>query len=329
MTLPGFMTESKTDGNPDSALCRIRSGWPGAQKTINSDIRRFEGLELLVVLAIFPLGATYAAVQDLTQRIQTHVPVVAHAIPPINGTWLPVLFGSVVEFIQLGAAFLVWYLLARSGEGLESINLGGRRLRMDLAYLLPVFVIVQWLPQLIGSHILNATGLQGYFLIPSPQFLSLSALTTEQIVASVVAGILEEIVILGYLVRRLEQRGFNGIAVVAIDVAVRVSYHLYYGWNVIPIACWALVSVLVYLRVRRLLPFILCHIAWDAVIPFRAFYHTTYQALQLSGLVVGIVFTLLWGRWRADAPRSGGRTSREWTLGTLRGQRQQSPDAGQ
>jgi hypothetical protein len=83
---------------------------------------------------------------------------------------------------------------------------------------------------------------------------------------------LEEIVVLGYLVRRLEQRGHGLVAIVAIAVAVRVSYHLYYGWNAIPILLWALASVLVYLRVRRLLPFIICHIAWDVAIPLQAFY---------------------------------------------------------
>ena len=44
---------------------------------------------------------------------------------------------------------------------------------------------------------------------------------------------------------------------------VRISYHLYYGWGVLPILAWALASVLVYRRYRRLWPFIVVHALWD------------------------------------------------------------------
>jgi hypothetical protein len=183
---------------------------------------------------------------------------------------------------------------------------------MDLALLLPVFVVVQWIPQTLGSHVLLWFHLQGFYLYPTPVQLPLAALTAAQLGVSISAGIVEEIVVLGYLVRRLEQRGFTVGAVVAIDVAVRVSYHLYYGWNAVPIALWALVTVLVYLRIRRLLPFILCHIAWDAAIPFRAFYPGLYHVLWITALLVTLVLMLMWGRWRPTlvdetekAPRVG------------------------
>jgi membrane protease YdiL (CAAX protease family) len=249
---------------------------------------------------LFPLGSAYQGIVDLIERVQSGVPVASHDIPPVNGSWLPVLLAIIRQLPVLAVAALVCYLLSRSGEGLRAINLGRTRIRTDLALLLAVFVVVQWIPQWFGAHLLAWTHTQGFFLLPSPVPLSRSALTVAQVAFSLTAGIVEEVVVLGYLVRRLEQRGFNVIAVVAIDVAVRISYHLYYGWNVIPIALWALVSVLIYLRVRRLLPFILCHVAWDAAIPFRAFYPGTYTTMWLVALTITLVLMLAWGTWSPD-----------------------------
>ena len=48
---------------------------------------------------------------------------------------------------------------------------------------------------------------------------------------AVTAGVVEEIVVLGFLVRRLEQGGHSPAVVVTVAVVVRISYHLYYGWG--------------------------------------------------------------------------------------------------
>ena len=80
---------------------------------------------------------------------------------------------------------------------------------------------------------------------PSPPTGGLPAYYSVAYVAmAIVAGVVEEIVVLGYLVRRLEQLGLQPVCVVVIAVAVRGSYHLYYGWGVLPIVVWATVSVL-------------------------------------------------------------------------------------
>jgi len=214
----------------------------------------------------------------------------------VRGPWVWVALDASARLAQLAAAALVCYLLAQSGEGLAVIGLGGRKLRMDLALVLPVFIVVQYLPQTFGRDLLQWLHIQGFYLGTPLQLQGPAALTTAQVIAGVAAGILEEIVVLGFLVRRLEQLGFGSSWVVVIAVAVRVSYHLYYGWNAVPIALWALASVLVYLRIRRLLPFILCHIAWDVAIPFRAFYASAYHVMLLAAIVASAVLTLWWCR---------------------------------
>jgi Type II CAAX prenyl endopeptidase Rce1-like len=280
---------------------RLFRGWPGANVVTDRALRRLQGWELLLVLGIFPLGSACQGLVDLVQRIQTQRTVTSHDLPALNGPWLIVAFGIVFQIGALAAAAMVCYLLTRSGEGVRAINLGRSRWRMDLALLLPLFILVWWLPMTFGNHLLQWTHLQGFFLYPTPVYLPHGALATVQVVEGLTAGIVEEIIVLGYLVRRLEQRGFSPMVVVAIDVAVRVSYHLYYGWNAVPIACWALASVLAYRRVRRLLPFILVRVAWDAVTPFQAFDPDAYRVMYIIALIGTLVAVLIWNRWSPDS----------------------------
>jgi hypothetical protein len=262
--------------------------------------------QLLVVLAVFPLPSVIAAVGLLIARIQLGFPLPwsSSIAEMVRGPWVWVALDGSARLAQLAAAALVCYLLAQSGEGLAAIGLGGRKLRIDLALVLPVFIVVQYVPQTFGSDLLRWLDVQGFYLNVPMQLQGPAALTAAQAIAGVAAGILEEIVVLGFLVRRLEQLGFSSSMVVVIAVLVRVSYHLYYGWNAVPIALWALASVLVYLRIRRLLPFILCHIAWDVAIPFRVFYPTAYHAMLVGALVASVVLTLWWiGRPAGSAAR--------------------------
>ena len=147
----------------------------------NPVLRRLQGLELLLVLAVFPLGSACQAVVDLIQRIQTHQTVISHDLPAVNGPWLIVALTVVEQIGFTAVAGLVCYLLCRSGEGIRAINLGRTRLRMDMALLLPVFVIVMWIPQSFGHDLLHWVHLNGFFLYPSPVQLPLGALTTAQV----------------------------------------------------------------------------------------------------------------------------------------------------
>jgi hypothetical protein len=82
---PGDSTELSEDEPPtgvdDSAVGRIRFGWPGAPMVLNPVIRRLQGWELLIVLAVFPFGSTCQAVVDFIARIQVHQDIASHDIP--------------------------------------------------------------------------------------------------------------------------------------------------------------------------------------------------------------------------------------------------------
>jgi membrane protease YdiL (CAAX protease family) len=275
-----------------------RSAGARAETVTDPRFRRLYGWETWVVLAIFPLGSTIAAIGYLLMHVITggasSVATFIIAGEPGLSVGLSLALGA----SEFSAALLVIYLLVRNGEGVGAIGLGGHRLRQDLALLLPVYVGVQYLPQLVGASIVSGTHLP-VFSVSSPALPV--AFLAVGLLSSLMAGVVEEIVVLGYLVRRFEQRGWTSAAVVLVAVLVRVSYHLYYGPGVLPIVLWATVSVLAYRRIRRLLPFIVCHFVWDATIELHRYSAGGAGAFIGTFLAASLIFTLLWAR-KSPAP---------------------------
>jgi len=82
-----------------------------------------------------------------------------------------------------------------------------------------------------------------------------------------IAGIGEELIVLAGVVRGLEWAGVRSPAIaVATSAALRISYHLDYGIRVLPIVGWAVLTVVLYLRTRRVLAFIITHAAFDVLV---------------------------------------------------------------
>lgn len=289
-------------------------------RPVARSMRRRVTIEILVVLAVFPLPYSIAAVQDLVGYLLGEGP----------GNRIPILFpghdGAALPFVvlevllPLAAAAVVLYLLsfgdldappgARGGRaaGPAAIGLDRSQLRGDLALVLPVFAFCNLIPIVGGGVVLHALGVHS----PNPSTSGLPSYYGIAYVAmAIVAGIVEEIVVLGYLVRRLEQLGMRPLWVVVIAVAVRGSYHLYYGWGVVPILAWATVSVVLYRRYRRLGPFIVVHMLWDTGL-FLAGHVLTAEILVLTPLT--IAFTAMW--WRlvpVPAARIPGGSTGAWS----------------
>jgi membrane protease YdiL (CAAX protease family) len=251
------------------------------------------GWETWVVLSIFPLGATLAAITFLLMHLTTGYEFSDGGLLIPGEPGLSLTLSIAVVISGFAAAGLVLYLLIRNGEGLSSIGLGGHRFRKDLAYLLPVWLLVQVIPQSVGSAILSGAHISRYG-VASPALPA--AFVVVALLMSLQAAVVEEIVVLGYLVRRLEQRGWSVTTVVILAVLVRVSYHLYYGPGVLPIALWAIASVVAYRKIRRLMPFIICHFVWDASIAINDLSHSAAVIFNAVFFLSSLVFLLLWIR---------------------------------
>ncbi|MDP9240738.1 MAG: CPBP family intramembrane metalloprotease [Actinomycetota bacterium] len=129
--------------------------------------------------------------------------------------------------------------------------------------------------------------------------VSFGQLAAVGIPAAISAGFAEEIVVLGFAYRMLERAGLSDRAILVILVALRMSYHVYYGVGALILLPWAFLSVVYYRRYRRLWPLIIGHTLWDIFAILTA----TSTAAQLFGLlfagllvVAGAVVAII--RWR-------------------------------
>ncbi len=282
---------------------------PAAQRTAESQraatvtdqaLRRRLGWETLIVLAIFPLPYVINALISITQSIIA--PKVAQNRFPdlIEGHQsASLIFYIAATLVTVAAAALVLYLLTLSDGGPAAIGLVWRRWRGDLAMVLLVLGVAFLAAQYGAGIIITALHIHS----PAPAIGPTSALAAAAgVAASVSAGVVEEVVVLGYLVRRLEQRGWAAHWVVVVAVLVRVSYHVYYGWGVLPIIAWATVSVLIYRRYRRLLPFVIAHFLWDTTVFLGQLYGHRF-VLPAVAVVAAATITctaLWWSRVELD-----------------------------
>ena len=86
------------------------------------------------------------------------------------------------------------------------------------------------------------------------------------VLAAIENGFLEEVLVVGYLITRLEQLRLPAWAVVAISAVLRGSYHLYQGFGgFLGNAVMGVVFALWFRRTRRLWPLVVAHSLLDIV----------------------------------------------------------------
>ncbi|MGH9170618.1 MAG: CPBP family glutamic-type intramembrane protease [Acidimicrobiales bacterium] len=270
-------------------------------RPVERPMRRRLLLELLVVMAVFPLPSTVAALQALVGAVLgegagSRLP---NLFPGHVGAGFAVLLVEVA--LPLAGAGLVLYLVtnpAGPDRGMASIGLSRGLVKADLALVLPVFVLAFVIPQYGVSLVLLNAGVKsispgvGHF----PAYYAVA-----EVLLGLVSAVVEEIVVLGYLVRRLEQLGLPPALVVLLAVAVRGSYHLYYGWGVLPILAWAAVSVVLYRRWRRLAPFIIVHALWDTGVILADWFGSKVLGYEL--LILALPTLAFFFAWRGLVPR--------------------------
>jgi membrane protease YdiL (CAAX protease family) len=268
--------------------------------------RRLFGWEMLVVLGIFPLASgVVPGLIGLVSGWLSHGTADGSyyevSLPDQVALSLPL--DLLQELVGFAPAALVVYLLARSGENLTGIGLDRRRLRYDLRLLFTVMVLAYLGPMLAGRGLMAAVGLEGFQVASRTD--AVTPPTVYLLVAyvgAIGAGVVEELVVLGYLVHRLEQLRRPAWQLVAVAVVVRVSFHLYYGPGIVWVVLWATASVLVYRRVRRLLPFIVVHALWDMQAATSDFVSDDIHLLLFSYILLGLYVVSAVAGSRRTAP---------------------------
>lgn len=217
--------------------------------------RRTLAEEVLLVLSLSLLASAVDAVISLFEAPISGVVVASVS----QSTMLARQLASIV--FGTAPAWLVWYLVRRSGEGGAGIGLALDRPRRDLAAgaLLAAVVGLGGVAVYVASV---ALGLNR-FVVPVPptgRWWTVPVL----VLRALEAGLLEETVAVAYLVTRLRQLRVSAPAAVGASAFLRGAYHLFQGFGGFfgNLAMGALFGAL-FVRTRRAWPLVVAHVLLD------------------------------------------------------------------
>jgi membrane protease YdiL (CAAX protease family) len=177
--------------------------------------------------------------------------------------WLDLALQLAAIAEALAPVLLVLYLMARSGERPSLIGLDATQPGRDAAR------------GAVLAAVIGGAGL-GLYLIAFRLGLSLNVVaenlppvwwrTPVLLLDAVQNGVLEEIIVIGYLLHRLDQLGTKPAVAIGFSALLRGSYHLYQGFGAfLGNAVMGAVFGLLYRRWGRVTPLIVAHALIDAV----------------------------------------------------------------
>jgi len=222
--------------------------------------------EILLVLAVsVGASAVYAAL-SLLRRLLAPIPL-SQSQATLNGSYAPGQPWLDLAFQLAGIAFgvvpalLALHLLTRDGLPPRAIGVDARRPGGDLAR---------------GALLATLVGGPGLLLYLGAYRLGVSATIVPSalpdvwwripvlVLSAAMNATLEEVVIVGYLLTRLRQVGWDARWAVLASAALRGSYHLYQGAGAFfGNAVMGLLFGWFFLRTRRVMPLVVAHTLLD------------------------------------------------------------------
>jgi membrane protease YdiL (CAAX protease family) len=229
---------------------------------------RLQVWEIVCVFAV-SLGASgiYALVQYIgsltAQQSLSKQAVIVHGTLAPGRPLLDLFLQLTSISLALAPVLLVFYLLARSGEGPSAIGLDAKQPGKDLA----------WGVGLAAA--IGGAGL-GLYLIAYHLGVELNVVAENLpdvwwripvlLLSAAQNGILEEIIVVGYLLSRLDRLGVRPWLAIAISAVIRGSYHLYQGIGAfLGNAAMGVIFGIFYRKYGRVTPLIIAHALIDAV----------------------------------------------------------------
>lgn len=177
--------------------------------------------------------------------------------------WLDLALQLVSIASGLAPVFLVGYLLARGGESLRTLGVDGVRLGRN------VLAGVGLAAGIGGCGLALYLGARAGGLNTNVAASTLPHVwwaVPISVLAAAENGILEEVLVAGFLLHRLGQLGVRWLPALVISALLRGSYHLYQGLGgFIGNVAMGVVFGWVFQRWGRTLPLIVAHTAIDVV----------------------------------------------------------------
>ena len=218
--------------------------------------RRMLVEEILVVLSLSILARVAFAILSL---IEAPIAGVVVAAADQSNAFVRQLLGFI---FGLAPAFLVVHLVRRSGEGIAVVGLESDHLARDVARGALLFAVVGLAG--VGLYLAAVELGVNRFVMPTPplgHWWTVPALLLN----AVEAGVVEEVIVLGYLVTRLQQLSWSPILAIGASAVLRGSYHLYQGFGgFVGNVVMGLLFGFLFLRWgRRTWPFVVAHALLD------------------------------------------------------------------
>lgn len=228
--------------------------------------QRFLRSETVLVLAL-SLGASGVSALISFIGALTKPGGLKHQAANLNGSYAPgrpwldlawQLFGIATALVPVA---LVVHLLLREGSGLRAIGFDRTRLRADLGR----GVLIAAGIGSVGLAFYLGARATGFNLTVVPESLPDVWWKIPVLILSAVQNaVLEEVIVVGYLLRRLGQFGWAPIAALAASAVLRGSYHLYQGvGGFLGNVAMGVVFVLLYRRWGRVGPLVVAHSLLD------------------------------------------------------------------
>ena len=231
--------------------------------------RRRITTEIWIVLGLSLGKSGLYAVVNIIDRL-TAGPPLAEQTTTLNPSrsprpWLDLTY----QLLQVGFALvpvaLALYLLSANGKSAV------RRIGLDF--------VRPWRDLAVGAGLAAAIGIPGLGLYAVARTLGLavevqaSALNAAWwtvpvlLLAALQNALLEEVIVVGYLMERLRELRWSAPAIVITSALVRGSYHLYQGWGAfVGNAIMGLLFAEYYRRRRRVMPLVMAHTIMDMVV---------------------------------------------------------------
>jgi membrane protease YdiL (CAAX protease family) len=227
--------------------------------------QRWLGWETIFVVTAFALPGVAAAVELLAQHLDGVSDLNEFDLPlphsPAASLFI-LLLGYLTTALVVPIALL---LLARTGQPPASLGLQRDGIRSDavgavgllagvwavnIALLIPLSHVIN------NKHLTNTatnSHVPPYFIVYA-------------LVVAATTAINEEVVVNGYFMTRLSQRGWSPNAALAMSLAVRTSYHAYYGIGLIATVPFGYLVTRSFQKRGRLARPILTHFLYDAIL---------------------------------------------------------------
>lgn len=261
-------TDPPPPTSPAAPVAPAASAAPASPASPRDPLRRLRNEVLLILGLSVGASAVYAAV-SLTAKLTAGPPLSSqqaqlNVSQAPDRPWLDLTYQLLGIAFALVPVLLAVHLLNRDhGDARRLLGLDRRRPGFDLA---------------TGAGLAALIGLPGLGLYFAARELGLNATVVPSslpevwwavpvlVLAATQNAVLEEMVVVGYLLTRLRELGWRVGATVAASALLRGSYHLYQGFGAfVGNAIMGVVFALFFLRFRRVLPLIVAHTLLDVV----------------------------------------------------------------